>query len=256
MSISMAFRYIAGYGCGGKTPCKKQPGTVSLALVDATTQRHIQTVYTSPPLGEYDYDNYKGYSPPIEVNLSGLKIVNSKPVMLKLLFVNNQRNMQIQMAPRTGLNIFVRWASTAAPGPHAPPPTYLRAPTNGLAVVRGPLVFALHPHEDVSIVKNYTSDLPFRPKAVDYEIGTTDDWNFAIDTSITPVFECVAQCLFTNQRNRAFLFVRGCRDADIPRGFALLCASVRAGLLVLQQHAFVGMAPRFSLWWPGWPEHR
>ena len=194
----MAFRYIAGYGCGQKTPCNKQPGTVSLALVDATTQQHMQTVYTSPPLGQYDFDNYKGYSPPIEVNLKGLNITNSKPVMLKLLFDNNQRNMQIQLAPATGLNISVGWTSSAAPGPHSPPPKYLRAPTNGLAVVRGPLVFALHPQEDVSIVKNYTSDLPLRPKAVDYEIGTTDDWNFAIDTSTAPVFECVAIILSTD----------------------------------------------------------
>ena len=52
--------------------------------------------------------------------------------------------------------------------------------TNGASIVRGPLVFALHPKESRVIVKNYTMDLPMRPKAVDYEISTNDTWNYLL----------------------------------------------------------------------------
>jgi hypothetical protein len=156
-----------------------------LAIVDATTQAEIQTIYTSPPLGDYDFA--KGiYSPAIDVNVKGLKIPNSKQVMLKVKFQNNDRNLQVQIAPKTGFNVTVTWTTDAAPGPHPKPSTFLRAPTNGLAVVRGPIVFALHPEETVSIVKNYTTALPYRPQAVDYQIETTDAWNFAIDSSTAP----------------------------------------------------------------------
>ena len=52
--------------------------------------------------------------------------------------------------------------------------------TNGASITRGPLVFALHPKEIKTIVKNYSTDLPVRPKAVDYEIATNDTWNYAL----------------------------------------------------------------------------
>ena len=181
-SVSMSFKYIAGYGCTPSKPCTKKASTLSVALVDVTTQVEIQTIYTSPPLGDYDFA--KGtYSPAIDVNVKGLKIPNSKQVMLKVKFQNNERNLQVQIAPKTGFDVTVGWTTEAAPGPHPKPSNFLRAPTNGLAVVRGPIVFVLHPEETVSIVKNYTDSLPFRPQAVDYQIETTDPWNFAIDSS-------------------------------------------------------------------------
>ena len=216
-SVSMAFRYIAGYGCSDpEKPCNKKASTLSVSLVDVTTKAEIQTIYTSPPLGDYDFA--KGiYSPPIDVNVKGLKISNSKQIMIKvnvrkplaqspsksglsilgtflrsdrlrLQFQNNDRNLQVQIAPKTGFNITVGWSTDAAPGPHPKPSKFLRAPTNGLAVVRGPIVFVLHPEETVSVVKNYTAALPYRPQAVDYQIETTDPWNFAIDSSTAPKF--------------------------------------------------------------------
>jgi len=83
-SVSMAFRYIAGYGCSDpEKPCNKKASTLSVSLVDVTTKAEIQTIYTSPPLGDYDFA--KGiYSPPIDVNVKGLKISNSKQVMVKV----------------------------------------------------------------------------------------------------------------------------------------------------------------------------
>jgi hypothetical protein len=52
--------------------------------------------------------------------------------------------------------------------------------TNGASIVRGPLVFALHPKESRTVVKNYSNNLPYRPKAVDYQISTNDSWNYAL----------------------------------------------------------------------------
>jgi hypothetical protein len=60
----------------------------------------------------------------------------------------------------------------------------------------GPLVFALHPAETVSVVKNYSDPelgmVPARPLAVDYQIETNDTWNYAIDTSTPPKFVAAA----------------------------------------------------------------
>ena len=43
------------------------------------------TLYTSPGLGEYNYQPFKGYSPPIKVEVRGVGASNDKP--LKLAFV-------------------------------------------------------------------------------------------------------------------------------------------------------------------------
>lgn len=53
--------------------------------------------------------------------------------------------------------------------------------TDGAAIVRGPLLFALHPSEDVVVTQSYNSSPPARPRAVDYQISTRDPWNYAID---------------------------------------------------------------------------
>ena len=65
-------------------------------------------------------------------------------------------------------------------GPHAVlkgPTSNVSIPaTNGMAITRGSLVFALHPAEIVKVVATYIDDLPVRPKAVDYEISTVSQW--------------------------------------------------------------------------------
>ena len=44
-------------------------------------------------------------------------------------------------------------------------------------------LFALHPTEIRTVVKNYSTDLPLRPKALDYQIATNDTWNYALALS-------------------------------------------------------------------------
>ena len=77
------------------------------------------------------------------------------------------------------------WTSDTAPGPVSPPAKFQRGPTNGVAISRGAIVFALHPKENMTIVRTYEAS---RPKAVDYEISTNETWNYALDMSAQPRF--------------------------------------------------------------------
>ena len=65
------------------------------------------------------------------------------------------------------------WTPTT--GPSAPTGT-----ANAIGVTRGNLVFALHPTENKTVVRNFSKSVPPRPHALDYEIKTADSWNYAI----------------------------------------------------------------------------
>ena len=109
----MALRYIAGYGCAGAAkPCAGAP-VVTVVLVDATTMSDLATVWTSPPLGNYSYGQFKGYSPPIVVDVRGLNVSNANPVLVQLRIANNKRNLQLQLAAKTGLDLNVSWTKQA-----------------------------------------------------------------------------------------------------------------------------------------------
>jgi len=185
--IKLSFRYAAGYTPRPGTKDPPLGSTLSVVLIDAATQAELATVYTSPPLDKYSFDTFKGYSPPIDVDVSGLKIPNAKPVQVQLRFTNNGRNVQLQLPDaKLGFNVSVSWSEQRTPGPPPPPPSKIqRAPTDGVAVSRGALVFALHPEEIATVTQTYE---PSRPKAVDYEISTNATWNYALDTSAPPVF--------------------------------------------------------------------
>ena len=104
------------------------------------------------------------------MDVSGLKIPNAKPVQVQLRFTNNGRNVQLQLPDaKLGFNVSVSWSEQRTPGPPPPPPSKIqRAPTDGVAVSRGALVFALHPEEIATVTQTYE---PSRPKAVDYEVS-------------------------------------------------------------------------------------
>jgi hypothetical protein len=66
----------------------------------------------------------------------------------------------------------------------------LKAPTGAVAVSRGPLVFALHPTENKTIVRNYTTTPSTAGKhAPDYLISTPDTWNYALDLDAGTAFD-------------------------------------------------------------------
>ena len=77
--------------------------------------------YTSPPLGNYSFDHFTGYSPPIAVEATGLGVSNEAPIILAMQVVNNQRNLQIPIDDLAkGFDIKLKWTATdAAPTPAA-----------------------------------------------------------------------------------------------------------------------------------------
>ena len=105
--ITMAFRYIAGY-----TPAKgahKNASVVTVLLTDAKGAV-LKTLMTTPPLGNYSYDVFTGFSPPIEVDKSGIGLKHDGKVYLTLKVVNNERNLQIPMDDLAGgWNVTVGW---------------------------------------------------------------------------------------------------------------------------------------------------
>ena len=107
-SVSLAFRYIAGY-----TPAagqRKKASTVSVQLVDAHG-KELRTLYTSPPLGNYSYDAFHGFSPPIRVSAKGLGLRMDGEVTLALMVENNERNLQIPLDDEGGgWNVALGWA--------------------------------------------------------------------------------------------------------------------------------------------------
>ena len=177
--VTLSFKYAAGYTPGAGQPPKKG-SQLALVFLDASTQKELQTVWTSAPLDKYSFDNYKGYSPLQSVDARGFEVPNSAPVLLALKVINNQRNVQLQLDPKLGFNIAVHWGTSVGPDPPVQPTPFLTPPTDAVTVSRGPLLFALHPSEAHTVVKSYVGDLPARSKAVDYEIGTNDTWNYAL----------------------------------------------------------------------------
>lgn len=111
-SVSLSFRYLAGY-----TPHENQTkvaATANLLLLDAATQKPLLALPPTTPLGDYSWDHFSGYSPPVEINATGLDLPNDEPVMLALQVTNNQRNLQIPVDDLAqGFNVRVTWAPEA-----------------------------------------------------------------------------------------------------------------------------------------------
>jgi hypothetical protein len=172
--VSMSFRYLAGFTPDkGKT---KIGSTLSLLLIDAANHTVIKTLYTSPALDKYSFDTSDPYSPPIPVVADGLNVANGDPLMLAIQFTNNQRNLQIPLLDKTGLNVSVEWSATKAPGPAPmPPPGKIQPGTAAVAVLRGPLLYTLLLKQTESLIKRWA---PFNN--TDVNIESPSPWNYAL----------------------------------------------------------------------------
>lgn len=63
-------------------------------------------------------------------------------------------------------------------------------PADAVAVVRGPLVFALHPKEAKTIVRNFsTTPAWVGLRSPDYLISTPEPWNYALDLAVGVSFD-------------------------------------------------------------------
>jgi len=117
-SVSMQFRYVAGYTGPGT------PSTLKVVVLDMASDKVLATVWSSGPLGNYSWDHFKAYSPPIEVKGTGLGVPTDSAVVLAFVVTNNQRNLQIPIDDKAnGFNVHVAWAG---PTDITAPPTVRR----------------------------------------------------------------------------------------------------------------------------------
>lgn len=126
-AVSLQFRYTAGYTpAPGQT---KLAPVVSVLLLDLKSKAVVATLLTTPPLGEFSWDNFKGHSPPIAVEARGLEVPNNATLILAFKIVNHDRNLQIPVVDdlASGFAIKVAWedhkatvAGRAAPASRGP----------------------------------------------------------------------------------------------------------------------------------------
>ena len=133
-SVSVAFRYTTGYTLPNRTA-----PTVELLLVDALNGSEVASLWTSPPLGNYSWDQFKGYSPPVLGEAKGLAVAWPRSLRAALRVTNHGRNLQM---PLESISLNLSWSSARQPGPFAPSDLSTPA-TDAVSVVRGPLLFAL-----------------------------------------------------------------------------------------------------------------
>eukprot|EP01062_Namystynia_karyoxenos_P069283 TRINITY_DN64807_c0_g1_i1.p1 TRINITY_DN64807_c0_g1~~TRINITY_DN64807_c0_g1_i1.p1 ORF type:complete len:863 (+),score=230.70 TRINITY_DN64807_c0_g1_i1:72-2591(+) len=106
--ISLSYRYSAGY-----TPApgeSRAAGQLSVVLLNARTGEVAARIYDSPPLGDYSYDRFTGYSPPVQVSSKGLSVPNSEPLLMAFDFDNQERNLQMPIDDLAGgWGVTVHW---------------------------------------------------------------------------------------------------------------------------------------------------
>jgi hypothetical protein len=177
VAVDVNFQYLAGYTppAGGH----KKASSVSVVILDASdTTSTLATVCDTGPLGNYSWDHGDSYSPKIHCGAKGLSVHNAEAVLIALRFTNNERNLQIHLDPHNGLDLKIQWAATTSPSPsppETPPPGGMSRPTAAVAVLRGPLLFALHLDEQESIVKTWPTF-----NNTDVDLRTTTQWNQAL----------------------------------------------------------------------------
>jgi len=175
-SVAVGFTYVSGY-----TPPAgqvKRGSNVTLHAFDAETSADLGVLWRSPELSNYSFDDFHGYSKPVNGSSTGLKIPNSRPIRLALKVYNNERNLQLRLAD---LTLSVRWSLEVGPEPPVPPANQTSPAADAATVRRGALLYALRPRSRTTVVKRYDDLLPDRPKAVDYEIDATfERWNYAL----------------------------------------------------------------------------
>jgi hypothetical protein len=71
---------------------RQHAATAQVVLLDAVTLKPVgQPLYTSKPLGAYQYSPFAGFSPPIHVNVQGLHVSTDAPLELAIAVTNSNR---------------------------------------------------------------------------------------------------------------------------------------------------------------------
>ena len=171
----MQFRYEAGYTPeAGQT---KQPATVRLLLTDVATEAEVRELWKSGPLGNYSYDQFTGYSPPIAVRATGLAQPNEAALMLTLEVTDHDRNLQLPIDNLVaGWNVKISWEGAPATAPvHAAVEAVTTEPigraqkaTVGVAPVAGQLWSKRLPHGgSAALLINHS------PRPLEYMLNLT-----------------------------------------------------------------------------------
>ena len=109
--MSLSFRYAAGYTPGAGE--QKKASTVRVLLSDASGGT-LASLFESAELGNYSYDHFEGYSPPIVVVgeiLGGAGLPNEEEVFLVFEISNNDRNLLLPIDDlASGFNATVEWS--------------------------------------------------------------------------------------------------------------------------------------------------
>ena len=82
VGLRLSFQYVAGY-----TPpagVSRKGSTVSVVLIDVANRSDVATLFTSEPLTNYSFDQYTGYSPPIDVRVKGVHVPNGRALYVAL----------------------------------------------------------------------------------------------------------------------------------------------------------------------------
>ena len=113
-NVSLAFRYAAGYTpAAGVT---HNASVASLLLVDENGDVLNSSAVTRP-LGNFSFDHFTSYSPPVPLSLAAAGVPNDRLVFVAIEVRNNQRNLQIALDDlRSGFNASVSWSKARAAG--------------------------------------------------------------------------------------------------------------------------------------------
>ncbi len=72
---------------------------VDVVVLDEASNAVVATIFSSEVLNKYSFDRFTGYSPPINVSATGLKIPNGRVLRVAFLFHNNDQNLQVPVYP-------------------------------------------------------------------------------------------------------------------------------------------------------------
>eukprot|EP00039_Didymoeca_costata_P002904 m.63678 g.63678 ORF g.63678 m.63678 type:complete len:1036 (+) comp11594_c0_seq2:140-3247(+) len=117
--VEFSFQYVTGYNAPQHGALDTLP-RISLLLASSNETRNARfgnaiVLWTSPPLGNYSFDHFTGYSPPVIANLTGIDIpLNSRCLSFIVQFSNNKYNLQVKLST---LQLHIVWKAQSASQP-------------------------------------------------------------------------------------------------------------------------------------------
>jgi len=116
-AVSLSFRYVAGYT---PAPGENKTAPTVKVLLSGSDGATLAILFDSSELGNYSFDHFTSYSPPIVASATGLGVSNEDLVFISLEVTNNARNLQMPVDDlAAGFNCTVSWKQAADDQHHA-----------------------------------------------------------------------------------------------------------------------------------------